>query len=215
MDKEQFGKLLVALRNRKMLSQKQLAEMLSVSTSAVCKWEHGKNLPDMTMLNKIAEIFEVSCDDLHNPERALDTLLNPELRRDELKGEDEEKEMCTKHKRYKTTVIVATLLTILVVGVGVYQFYMYGNQSEPNITQVATRYFEDPLWGNVYEVACVVDGEVGLDLVNAYLDVIKEKIEQGEKLNTNIVKASYYDNEEDALAWEKTEYGGYVFLDVE
>ena len=50
MQKEAFGKLLVILRKKNGLSQKELAERLSVSTSAVSKWENGKNLPDMICL---------------------------------------------------------------------------------------------------------------------------------------------------------------------
>lgn len=63
-----------------------MAEQLSVSTSAVSKWEHGKNLPDMTMLGSIAETLQVSCDELLNPEKTLERLANPEPQ----KGETEE-----------------------------------------------------------------------------------------------------------------------------
>ena len=78
MQKEAFGKLLVILRKKNGLSQKELAERLSVSTSAVSKWENGKNLPDMMMLSRIADILQVSCDELHNPEKTLEswTILN-------------------------------------------------------------------------------------------------------------------------------------------
>ena len=41
MQKEAFGKLLVILRKKNGLRQKELAERLSVSTSAVSKWENG------------------------------------------------------------------------------------------------------------------------------------------------------------------------------
>ena len=89
MDKEQFGKLLMTLRKRKGMCQKELADMLSVSTSAVSKWENGKNLPDMMMLKKIADIFQISCDDLHNPEEALVKLVNSEYQTEEVKEEGE------------------------------------------------------------------------------------------------------------------------------
>ena len=81
MQKEAFGKLLVILRKKNGLSQKELAERLSVSTSAVSKWENGKNLPDMMMLSSIAEMLQVSCDELHNPEKTLEKLNNPEFQK--------------------------------------------------------------------------------------------------------------------------------------
>ena len=42
MQKEAFGKLLIILRKKNGLSQKELAERLPVSTSAVSKWEMEK-----------------------------------------------------------------------------------------------------------------------------------------------------------------------------
>ena len=81
MQKEAFGKLLIILRKKNGLSQKELAERLSISTSAVSKWENGKNLPDMMMLSSIADILQVSCDELHNPEKTLEKLDNPEFQK--------------------------------------------------------------------------------------------------------------------------------------
>ena len=90
MQKEAFGKLLVILRKKNGLSQKELAERLSVSTSAVSKWENGKNLPDMMMLSRIADILQVSCDELHNPEKTLEKLDNPEFQKRNVEEGDKE-----------------------------------------------------------------------------------------------------------------------------
>lgn len=90
MQKEAFGKLPIILRKEKGLSQKEMAERLSVSTSAVSKWENGKNLPDMIMISSIADILQVSCDELHNPEKTLEKLANPELKRRDIEEGDKE-----------------------------------------------------------------------------------------------------------------------------
>ena len=90
MQKEAFGKLLIILRKKNGLSQKELAERLSISTSAVSKWENGKNLPDMMMLSSIADMLQVSCDELHNPEKTLEKLANPELKRRDIEEGDKE-----------------------------------------------------------------------------------------------------------------------------
>ena len=82
MQKEQFGILLTSLRKKNGISQKEMV-------SAVSKWEHGKNLPDMTMPGSIAEILQASCDELLNPEKTLERLANPEPQ----KGETEETDM--------------------------------------------------------------------------------------------------------------------------
>ena len=71
MDKKQFGKLLITLRERNHISQKRLAELLFVSPPAVCKWEKGENLPSRELRIRIAEIFSVSTDDIEYPDYLL------------------------------------------------------------------------------------------------------------------------------------------------
>lgn len=51
-------------RKRKQLSQKQLAEYLHVSPTTVCKWEKGIHLPDISNLELLSELFQVSIQEL-------------------------------------------------------------------------------------------------------------------------------------------------------
>ena len=48
----------------------KLAELIGVSTAAVSKWECGNSYPDITLLPKLAEIFDVSMDYLFDYRRA-------------------------------------------------------------------------------------------------------------------------------------------------
>lgn len=59
-----IGKNIKRLRLAKGLTQEQLAELLTVSTAAVSKWEAKNTYPDITMLFPLSEIFGVSVDDL-------------------------------------------------------------------------------------------------------------------------------------------------------
>ena len=60
MDKEKTGQLIAQLRKDKGLTQKQLAEALNVTDKAVSKWERGLSFPDISMLEPIAEILDIS-----------------------------------------------------------------------------------------------------------------------------------------------------------
>ena len=64
MDAEKTGKLIRELRTEKGLTQQELASLLKVSPTAVSKWENGKNLPDITLLEQLADAFGVSCSDI-------------------------------------------------------------------------------------------------------------------------------------------------------
>lgn len=50
------------LRNRKRLSQTELAKLLHVSQQTVTKWETGKSEPSGSAINSIADYFNVSAD---------------------------------------------------------------------------------------------------------------------------------------------------------
>lgn len=202
MQKEQFGILLMTLRKKKGISQKEMAERLSVSTSAVSKWEHGKNLPDMTMLGSIAETLQVSCDELLNPEKTLERLANPEPQKEALPK-----------KEHTRVVKIAVLVGILVIAAGLLLGYMVKHR-EPTFQQIGTRYIDDPDWGYTYEISYVVKGEVTGRSINEYLDEVRNEVDW-EELGTNVVKTSYYRNKEDALAWKETDMRGYTFLNVE
>ena len=59
-----LGENMKTLRKQKGYSQETLAEQLNVVRQTVSKWEKGRSVPDAEMLNKIAELFEVSVSDL-------------------------------------------------------------------------------------------------------------------------------------------------------
>lgn len=58
------GTAIKELREKKKMTQLQLAEKLGVSDKTVSKWETGKGYPDITLLEPIAEAFCVSVTEL-------------------------------------------------------------------------------------------------------------------------------------------------------
>lgn len=66
LDKEKFGEFVSKLRKERGMTQKELAEKLFVSDKAVSKWERGQSLPDITMLNPLADALDVTAAELLN-----------------------------------------------------------------------------------------------------------------------------------------------------
>ena len=60
---------LVSLRKMKQMSQEQLAEAVGVSRQTISKSETGEALPDIDKCKAMAELFDVSLDDLVNYDR--------------------------------------------------------------------------------------------------------------------------------------------------
>ena len=58
------GAVIKELREKQNLTQAELAEKLNVSDKTVSKWETGKGYPDISMLEPLAKVFEVSVAEL-------------------------------------------------------------------------------------------------------------------------------------------------------
>ena len=69
MDQKKIGKFLKELRKEKGITQEEFAEMLNVSGRTVSRWETGTNMPDISLLVDIAEIFDVGIPEIINGER--------------------------------------------------------------------------------------------------------------------------------------------------
>lgn len=55
---------LLALRTEKGLSQEDLAEQMGVSRQSVSKWETGQSVPDLDKIIRLADLFDVTADEL-------------------------------------------------------------------------------------------------------------------------------------------------------
>ncbi len=59
-----IGKKIKELRIKNNITQERLAEEMNVSPQAVCKWESGKTMPDITLLPELSVFFGVTIDEL-------------------------------------------------------------------------------------------------------------------------------------------------------
>ncbi len=59
MNLSKTGKLISELRKEKGLTQRAVAESLGISPKTVSKWETGHGFPDISLISKLSELFEV------------------------------------------------------------------------------------------------------------------------------------------------------------
>ena len=73
-----IGEKIYELRTRSNLSQGDLANELNVSRQSISKWENGNSTPDLEKIIRLAEIFNVSLDELiRNEERETEVVKIP------------------------------------------------------------------------------------------------------------------------------------------
>lgn len=64
MDPKEIGNRIYELRIKNNLTQKQLADKLMVTSQAISKWENGRGIPDIEMLQKLSQIFGVDISEI-------------------------------------------------------------------------------------------------------------------------------------------------------
>ncbi len=76
--KDTVAKNLVELRTKAGFTQLELAEKINYTDKAVSKWERGEAMPDLRVLVKIADIYNITVDDIVSPhtERRIKPKMN-------------------------------------------------------------------------------------------------------------------------------------------
>ena len=80
-----IGEKIYKIRTNMGLTQKDFAEKVGVSQSAINFWENGKRQPRLLQLNQIADALKISTFDLIEEEE-YDSRLNKEMREEMLKA---------------------------------------------------------------------------------------------------------------------------------
>ncbi|WP_312541231.1 helix-turn-helix transcriptional regulator [Enterococcus sp.] len=93
-----FHKIIKEKRKQLGITQDELAKELKVSRSAISNWEIGRNYPDINTLIHLAQMYNMSLDDLFNENIELTSL----------SALDEEKEMPPK----RVNILIAAVIII-------------------------------------------------------------------------------------------------------
>ena len=117
MEKKTMGSFIAALRKAKGMTQQDVADRLNVSNKTVSKWERDEGYPEITMLPVIAELFEVTTDELLRGERIF---------RDENNAEPVRDVKVEKHTRYifERAMTKFTNLSVVSVATGLASLFI-------------------------------------------------------------------------------------------
>lgn len=74
MTNEKIGSFIAAMRKERNMTQEQLAEKLGVSNRSVSRWENGKTLPDLSLMEVICGELGVSMSELLRGEKEAQTM---------------------------------------------------------------------------------------------------------------------------------------------
>ena len=106
-NKKTFGNFIRKKRKEAGLTQKEFAEKIYITESAVSKWERGQTYPDITMVKDICEILSITERELLTASEDTQTRFNEKLLDNYLKA-------TKRYKRISAVVYGGTLLICLI-----------------------------------------------------------------------------------------------------
>lgn len=177
MDQEKIGKFISILRKEKNLTQEELAERLGVSSKSVSRWENGKNMPDLSLLKPLCEIFDISINELLSGEKLKDDKYREKLEENIINTIDyTNKEVNRTTKKAKIVTIAFSIVVFFIITLSTL-FWIDVNRMKNN----EPVFFST--WGFKYTPAVnLAEGEIEI--------AIKDYLVQ-----TNDNEPNHYDNE--------------------
>ena len=119
MEKHTLGKFIAILRKAKGMTQKDLADYLFVSDKTVSRWERDESTPDINLLPVIAELFDVSVEELIIGKKRTN-----DVQVDNTKNTKQLRYLI--HKKWNT-YCAWSLLSLLLIFIGISNIYLLSN----------------------------------------------------------------------------------------
>lgn len=171
MDAVKTGALIAQARKEKGITQRELAERVYVSVQAVSKWELGKNFPDLTLMEPLADELGLTVTELLAGERGEQP--GEEAVRDSLRfGESQ---LRPKIKRWKWLfILAAALLLAVLAGLG----YVWIRDNTELLPQRETVFTPIELEEEQNAIVDLLTIPNGRDFLRMYRAVLADDMEQ-------------------------------------
>lgn len=132
MDQKRIGLSLKELRKEKNITQEVLAEKLNVSNRTVSRWETGNNMPDISLLVELSELYHVSIPEIVDGERKSEKM-NQETRDTAVKMAEYSKNEVRIEKKKAISFLLMTFGAFIIISA----FAIFPNDSS---------------WGSIYSI---------------------------------------------------------------
>lgn len=132
MDQKKIGLFLKDLRKEKNITQEMLAEKLNISNRTVSRWETGNNMPDISLLVELSELYHVSIPEIVDGERKSEEM-NQETRDTAIKMAEYSKNDVKIEKKKVISFLLMTFGAFIIISA----FAIFPNDSS---------------WGSIYSI---------------------------------------------------------------
>lgn len=157
---ETFGQRFARLRKEKGLTQEDIAFKVNISAQAVSKWENDISLPDISILSELADLLDVTIDELLGRVNKKAVFFDPEHERRDINKMFLRIIIKAEENKVNVNVPIALIKICIESGVAIPQ--ISGNKALANID-----------WKQIYEL--IESGICG--------EIISIEGEDGEKIS--------------------------------
>lgn len=201
MDQVKIGKFIAKCRKEKNLTQQELADRLNVTDRAISKWENGRGMLDISLLQQLIEILDVSLNELLAGERINKKSIK--IYDENLMNSLAEKNKLSK-KMKKITITFTIIIIILFISITIISIKKDNNKNLKNDYQNIIRIYSNissNIITNLYDITegknelQLADESIILGFGNKLKDFDTEDAEYKETLNllTNYIHDCYYE----------------------
>lgn len=188
MNCDKIGKFIATSRKKKGLTQIELADKLNITDRAVSKWERGKGCPDISLLEDLSKILDISIIELLKGEKITK---KQELEKEELLYSMNYAKESTKMKMYKTisnvivTLITVIILTIVFNNLKISVFFNHRYYPNIMINDVEGTKIGEKLFPNIEkQIELIKIGKINYstDELNQIIIIIEKDLDEDQKL---------------------------------
>lgn len=214
MDQVKIGKFIAKCRKEKNLTQKELANRLNVTDRAISKWENGRGMPDISLLQQLIEILDISLNELLAGEKINKKSI--EIYDENLMNSLAEKNKLSK-KMKKIIIMFIIIIIILFISIIVISIKKDNSKNLKNDYQNIIRIYSNVssnIMTNLYDITGgtnelqIADESIILGFGNKLKDFDTEDTEYKETLNllTGYIYDCYYKELDTSKTLEENNY---------
>ncbi|MGN0304923.1 MAG: helix-turn-helix domain-containing protein [Lachnospiraceae bacterium] len=154
MDQIAIGKFIALERKRKGYTQKQLAEILSISDKTISKWECGKGFPEVSLLLPLCGALDISVNELLCGERVSEEDYQK-------KAEENMVNLVKEAQESKKKIILSAMVAVLVIIAATPLFIVSGISELNKGTRIGLTVIGIIVLIFGIAIACILDREAG------------------------------------------------------
>ena len=112
MNQEKIGKFIAKLRGEKNMTQQELANKIGVTDRAISKWENGRGMPDLSLMEPLCKELDITINELLSGEKVKKEEYQKKLEENILNTINYSTNKITKNNKRFKIIITACIILI-------------------------------------------------------------------------------------------------------